>query len=163
GTGGAPGAPTIGWPAGPITGAGMALGSGPALVALRAIMSRRNTFSLLSSSPQMVMAAEVDGLSHQPAVRPPPPASNLWREAARLDALGDGDLALAREKLHRPHFAQIHAHRIIRALGRLLGLGLGRDLLLDLDQLAALALGLLVGLLARLFALFARLLGLDHV
>src|SRR5262249_11978075 len=92
------------------------------------------------------------------------------RFAAGLDALGDGDLALARQKLHRTHFAQIHAHRIIRALGRLLGLGLGRDLLPDLDQLAALALGLFVGLLARLFSLFARLLsffarllGLDHV
>src|SRR5262249_48153200 len=59
--------------------------------------------------------------------------------------------------------AQIHAHRIIRALGRLLGLGLSRDLLLDLDQSAALALSLFVGLLARLLALFARLLGLGEV
>ena len=42
---------------------------------------------------------------------------------------------------------------LIRALGRLLGLGLGRDLLLDLDQFAALALGLLIGLLARLLRL----------
>src|SRR5256885_9762377 len=48
----------------------------------------------------------------------------------------------------------------VRALGWLLGLGLGRDLLLDLDQLAALALGLFVGLLARLLSLFARLLSL---
>src|SRR5499433_532962 len=92
------------------------------------------------------------------------------RFATSLDALGDRDLALAREKLHRAHFAQVHAHRIIRAFGRLFGLGLGRDLLLDLDQLAALALGLFVGLLARLFSLFARLLsffarllGLDHI
>ena len=53
-------------------------------------------------------------------------------------------------------------HGFVRALGRLLGLGLGRDLLLDLDQFAALALGLFVGLLS-LFALslFARRLGLD--
>src|SRR5262249_57758888 len=80
-----------------------------------------------------------------------------------FDALGNGDLAFARQQLHRAHFAQIHAHRIIRALGGFLGLGFGRDLLLDLDQLAALALGLLLGLLALLFALFARLLGLDHV
>jgi hypothetical protein len=58
------------------------------------------------------------------------------RFAANLDALGDRDLALARQQLHRAHFAQIHAHRIIRALGRLLGLGRGRDLLLDLDQFA---------------------------
>src|SRR6266478_4222172 len=65
----------------------------------------------------------------------------------------------AREQLNRTHFAQIHAHWIVGAFGRLLGLGLGRDLLLHLDELAALALGLLVGLLARLFAFFARLLG----
>src|SRR5262249_56204968 len=80
-----------------------------------------------------------------------------------LDALGDRDLALARQKLHRAHFAQVHAHRIIRALGRLLGLGLGRDLLLNFDQFAALALGLFVGLLARLLSLFAWLLGLADL
>src|SRR5262249_45531742 len=50
------------------------------------------------------------------------------RFAAGLDTFGDRDLALARQQLHRAHFAQIHAHRIIRALGRLLGLGLSRDL-----------------------------------
>ena len=76
---------------------------------------------------------------------------------------GDSDFALARQQLHRAHVAQVHAHRIVRALGRLLGFGFGRDLLLDLDQLAALALGLLLDLLALLFALFARLLGFDHV
>src|SRR6516162_4332637 len=113
-----------------------------------------------------LVAPNDDGLEGKRALAQP----RDHRFAAGLDALGDGDLALAREQLHRAHFAQIHAHRIIRALGRLLGLGLGRDLLLDLDQLAALALGLLVGLLARLFSLFARLLsffarllGLDHV
>src|SRR5229473_526854 len=56
-----------------------------------------------------------------------------------------------------------HRPAIIASLGRLLGLGLGRDLLLNLDQLAALALALFVGLLALLLSLFARLLGLDHV
>ncbi len=35
--------------------------------------------------------------------------------AAGLDALGDGDLALARQQLDRPHLAQIHAHRIVGA------------------------------------------------
>src|SRR6267143_759916 len=45
--------------------------------------------------------------------------------AAGLDALGDRNLALEREQLHRAHFAQIHAHRIVRALGRLLGFGPG--------------------------------------
>jgi hypothetical protein len=70
---------------------------------------------------------------------------------------------LARKQLHRAHLTQVHPYRIVGALGRLLGLGLGRDLLLDLDQLATLALGLLVGFLALLLALFARLLGLDHI
>ena len=68
--------------------------------------------------------------------------------AAGLDALGDGDFALAGEQLHRAHFAQIHAHGIVGALGRLLGLGLGRQLGLHLDQFAAFALGFLFRLLA---------------
>ena len=53
--------------------------------------------------------------------------------------------------------------RIMRSSRGVLGLGLGGDLRLNFDQLAALAFGLFVGLLARLLALFARLLGLDHV
>ena len=43
----------------------------------------------------------------------------IWRDEL------DRDLALAREQLHPAHFAQIHAHRIVGALGRLLGLNLG--------------------------------------
>ena len=107
-------------------------------------MSRRNTFPSLSSSRQMMMAWKVSGLSHRPAIIASRPAS--MRLAMAISPSRD-------RQLHRAHFAQIHAHRIIRALGRLLGLGLGRDLLLDLDQLAALALGLFVGLLARLLPL----------
>ena len=42
--------------------------------------------------------------------------------AAGLDALGDGDLALARQQLDRAHLAQVHAHRIV---GAVVGLGLG--------------------------------------
>ena len=45
--------------------------------------------------------------------------------AAGLDALGDGDLALARQQLDRAHLAQIHADRIVGAIGGLLGGGLG--------------------------------------
>ncbi len=45
------------------------------------------------------------------------------RFAAGLDALGDGDFAFARQKLDRTHFAQIHAHRIVGTVGRLLLLG----------------------------------------
>ena len=54
--------------------------------------------------------------------------------AADLDALGDGDLALARKQFYRTHFAQIHAHGIVDALGRCLGTGFCRSrLLLDFD------------------------------
>jgi hypothetical protein len=92
-------------------------------------MSRRKTLPSFSSSRQMMMAWKVSGLSHRPCDH---------RLAAGLDALGDGDFALAREQLDRAHFAQIHADGIVGALGRLLvGLDdqrLGRDL----DQLAAL-------------------------
>ncbi len=49
------------------------------------------------------------------------------RLAAGLDALGDGDFAFARQKLDRTHLAQIHAHRVVRAVGRLFLLG-GRQL-----------------------------------
>ncbi|QTK80944.1 RNA Polymerase Sigma Factor RpoS [Agrobacterium tumefaciens] len=45
------------------------------------------------------------------------------RFAAGLDALGDGDFAFARQKLHGTHFAQIHAHRVIGTVGRFFLLG----------------------------------------
>ena len=47
------------------------------------------------------------------------------RLAASLDALGNRNFAFARQKLHRAHFAQVHAHRIICAIGRLFGRGRG--------------------------------------
>ena len=50
------------------------------------------------------------------------------RLAAGLDALGDRDLALAREELDRAHLAQVHAHGIVGALARLGFLGLGNGL-----------------------------------
>ena len=40
--------------------------------------------------------------------------------AAGLDPLGDGDLALAAEELDRAHFAQVHADRVVGAVGRFL-------------------------------------------
>jgi hypothetical protein len=42
------------------------------------------------------------------------------RVAAGLDALGDGDLALAGEQLDRAHLAQVHADRIVGAVDRFL-------------------------------------------
>ena len=88
--------------------------------------------------------------------------------AAGLDALGDGDLALARQKLDRAHLAKIHAHRIVGAVGRLLrGLrphrdGAGRRRLGDVA-----ALGLLLvagrGVSALRSLAVLGLLGLDDV
>ena len=74
-------------------------------------MSRRKTLPSLSSSRQMMI-----GLEGQRALA----QARDHRLAAGLDALGDGDLALARQQLDRAHLAQIHAHRIVGALGRLL-------------------------------------------
>src|SRR2546429_14293 len=48
------------------------------------------------------------------------------RLAAGLDALGDRDLALAREQLDRAHLAQIHAYGVVGALGRFCLLDLGQ-------------------------------------
>ncbi len=45
--------------------------------------------------------------------------------AAGLDALGDGDLALAAQQLDRAHLAQIHAHGVVGAVIGRLGVGLG--------------------------------------
>jgi hypothetical protein len=56
-------------------------------------------------------AWKVSGLSQRPGDH---------RVAAGLDALGDGDLALARQQLDRAHLAQVHAHRIVGAVDRLL-------------------------------------------
>ena len=69
-----------------------------------------------------LVAPDDDGLEGQRAFA----QARDHRLAAGLDALGDGDLALAGEQLDRAHFAQIHAHRIVGALGRLLLLGRGR-------------------------------------
>ena len=55
--------------------------------------------------------------------------------ASRLDALGDGDFALARQKLDRAHLAQVHANRIVGAIilfGG--GAGLGDDFLAAFDH-----------------------------
>ena len=107
-----------------------------------------------------LVAPDDDGLERQRALAQP----GDHRLAARLDALGDGDFALAGEQFHRAHLAQIHAHRIVGALGRLLRFGLGRRFRRRLDQFAALGFflfGLLAGLLLGFFGL--GFLGLHDV
>jgi hypothetical protein len=65
-----------------------------------------------------LVAPDDDGLEGQRAL-----AQALdHRLAAGLDALGDGDLAFARQQLDGAHLAQIHAHRIVGAVDRLGGL-----------------------------------------
>src|SRR6266704_2245585 len=116
------------------------------------MMSRRKALPSLSSSRQMMMAWNVSGLSHSPAIIASRPASMR---------LANRDFALAREEFHRAHFAQIHAHGIVGALDRLLGLGFGRNLLLNFDQFAAFGFRLLVQLHVLLLVVVGRLLGFD--
>ena len=70
-----------------------------------------------------LVAPDDDGLEGQRAFA----QARDHRLAAGLDALGDGDFALARQKLDRAHLAQIHAHRIVGAVGRLFLGGGGGD------------------------------------
>src|SRR5258708_13014380 len=105
------------------------------------VVAGRENFPSLSSSRQMMMAWKVSGLSHRPAIMASRLASmrlamaiSPWRESNSID----------------PIVCRYMRTGIIRALGRLLGLGLGRDLLLDLHQLAASTLSLFVVHLAPL-------------
>src|SRR6476661_7182449 len=68
------------------------------------------------------IAPDDDGLEGERALAQP----RDHRLAAGLDALGDGDFALAREQFDRAHLAQIHAHGIVGALRRLFLLGGGQ-------------------------------------
>ena len=70
-----------------------------------------------------LVAPDDDGLEGQRALA----EARDHRLAAGLDALGDGDFALARQQLDRAHLAQIHAHRIVGAVGRLFLGGCGGD------------------------------------
>ncbi len=80
-------------------------------------MSRSRILPAASSSRQMMMAWKGErGFAE----------ARDHGLAAGLDALGDGDFALARQQLDRAHLAEVHAHRIVGAVGRFLG-GLGGD------------------------------------
>ena len=105
------------------------------------------------------VAPDDDGLERQRALAQP----RDHRLAAGLDALGDRDLALARQQFHRAHLAQVHADRIVGALGWLLGLLGGESLGFGLDQLVVLGLRVLLELVARSLIFGLGFLGLDHV
>src|SRR3977135_3770642 len=148
-------------------GPGIALASGADEVASRSMMSRRNTFPSLSSSRQMMMAWNVSGLSHRPAIIASRPASMRLAMAISPSRESSSTEPISRRYSRtgspgRPP-APRHAHGIVGALARLGLLGLGRRRARDLDEFA-LALFLL-GLLARLFGGFLGLglLGLDDV
>ena len=102
-----------------------------------------------------LVAPDDDGLERQRAFA----QACDHRFAAGFDALGDGDFAFAGEEFDRAHFAQIHAHGIVGALGGLAGFGFCRRLGRDLDEFAAFAL-FLFGLFLFLVVGF---LGLDDV
>src|SRR3989442_920167 len=91
-----------------------------------------------------LVAPDDDGLEAERALAQP----GDHRLAAGFDALGDRDLALAGEKFHRAHLAQIHTHGVIGALGRFRLLDLGRRGAVHLDDLAPFALLLLLRLIA---------------
>src|SRR5262249_38754627 len=99
-----------------------------------------------------LVAPDDDGLERQRTLA----QARDHRLAAGLDALGDRDLAFAREQIHRAHFTKIDAHGVVGALARLLGLWLGRYPLLDLDQFATLSFRPVLALLRRLLSLLAR-------
>ena len=73
---------------------------------------------------QKFVAPDGDRLKGQRALAEP----EDHRVATRLDALGNGDLALAAEQLDRAHLAQIHAHRVIRPVELFFLAGPKRDL-----------------------------------
>ncbi len=107
------------------------------------------------------VAPDDDGLEGQRAFA----QARDHRLAARLDALGDGDFALARKQLDRAHFAQVHAHGIVGALDRFGAARRHRRGARRLDEFvpsASLFDGLGGGLGGLLFRLFG-VLGVDDV
>ena len=76
--------------------------------------------------------------------------------AAGLDALGDGDLALAGEQFHRAHLAKVHADRVVGAVdGFLLGRGggAGAAVVERIDLVLGRGLGLVLVVVGRFLVL----------
>jgi hypothetical protein len=105
-----------------------------------------------------LVAPDDDGLEGERALAQP----RDHGLAAGLDSLGDRNLALAREKLHRAHLAQIHPHRVVSAPSRFLGLGLDQRHGDDLDEFPF-RLHPFVGILERLLLVLFGFLRLHYV
>src|SRR4051794_2152375 len=114
------------------------------------MMSRSRTLPSFSSSRQMMMAWNVSGLSQSPAIIASRPAS--MRLAMAISPSRDSS---STEPISRRY---MRTGSSVRSVGSLAS-DLAGTLLLDFDQIAAFALGFLVGLLALLLAF----LGFDHV
>ncbi len=148
-------AATSGWPSGPSGAAEqrrvhVVLGVGAGVGRFEIDDVAKEDLSLVE-----LVAPDDDGLEGQLAFA----EARDHRLAAGLDALGDGDFALAREQLDGAHLAQIHPHGIVGALAGLGFLDLGDGLLGDLDQLVV---GVVLGLFL-LFFLAVGVLGLGDV
>src|SRR5215468_4811455 len=125
------------------------------------MMWRRKTLPSLSSSRQMMMAWNVSGLSQSPAIIASRPAS--MRLAIAISPSRESN---STEPISRRY---MRTGSSVRSVGSLVS-DLAGTFCRTSTQLAALALGLFVDLLARLLYLFARLLsffarllGLDDV
>ncbi len=158
GTGVAPGTCATGLPSGPITGGCIFLRVGAGVGRFQVDDVAQEDFAVVQ-----LVAPDDDGLEGQRAFA----EAGDHRLAAGLDALGDGDFAFARQQFDGAHFAQIHAHGIVGALGRLLLFGGGERFGFRLDDLGAGVLLVVVGdhLVGGLLLAFVvvGVLGLDHV
>ena len=125
---GVPTAGMIGLPSGPIDRRLHLLGVGAGIGRLEVDDVAQEDLAFVE-----LVAPDDDGLEGERAFA----EAGDHRLAAGLDALGDGDFALARQQLDRAHLAQIHAHGIVGALRRLVLLGRRRAAWsVDLDELA---------------------------
>src|ERR1700747_2560486 len=132
------------------------------------MMSCRNTFPSFSSSRQMMIAWNVSGLSHSPAIMASRPAS--MRLAIATSPSRESN---STEPISRRYMRTGSSVRSVGSLAWTLAGTFGRTSTSSPPSLSAsspaprgpppLLLGFLVGLFARLLALFARLFGLDHV
>ena len=126
---------------------------------VRARIGRLEIDDLAQQNLRLVefVAPDDDGLERQRTFA----KARDHRFAAGLDPLGDGDLALARQKFDRTHLAQVHAHGIVGPVRGLAGARRDGGLTRRLDEFAAFGLLFLVGLLLGRGGAFLGLFAFD--